>query len=220
MLLTLFHRMAPLASSRAPQLVSGLVACGAISFVVSDFRLGAWIFLGQRLILIALLWSAIGIPSALASTIASVAIALIFSLTAWRLWWVQRAVRKGATEIAPNKPALNRFSLRLVTAALGILVSYGLVQKYHVYPLPFVTTFAIAWLFMSSLLCLVLYDHALHASLGILSFADGCRILYALWQPNPMVWGLWAACDVLVALAASHLHNGEAVITKSQSREN
>lgn len=213
MLPTLFHQIAPLAFARAPQLVSGLVVCGAVSFAVSDFRLGAWTLLGQRLILIALLWSVIGIPLAVTSTVASIAIALIFTLTSWRLWWIQRATRKATTGIAPDKPALNQFSLRLLTAVLGILVTYGLVQKYQGYPLPFVTAFAIIWLFMNSLLCLVLPAHALHTSLGILSFADGCRILYALWQPNPVAWGLWAACEVLVALAASHLHNGESTAT-------
>ncbi|MGB9879788.1 MAG: hypothetical protein ACPLRM_03405 [Anaerolineae bacterium] len=213
---TLFHEIVPFASTRTPQLVSGLVLCGAISFAVSDFRLGAWAFLGQRLILIVLLWAIVGASLALTSTIAAIAIALIFSITAWRIWYIQRSARKATTGAIVHKLSLNRFALRILIAALGILVSYGLVQKYHDL-LPFLTAFTIAWLFVSSLLNLLLPDHALHKSLGILNFADGCRILYALWQPTPMIWGLWAACDVLIALAASHLRHGEVIVARSKS---
>jgi hypothetical protein len=213
---TLFREIVPFVSSRAPQLVSGLVLCGAVSFAVSDFRLGAWGFLGQRLLLIALLWAIIGTPLALTSAIAAIAIALIFSITAWRLWYIQRTARKAMSGMAMSKPPLSRFSLRVLIAALGILLSYGLAQKYHVGSLPFLTAFTLAWLFVSSLFSVLLPDNALHTSLGILNFADGCRILYALWQPAPLVWGLWTACDVLIALAAAHLHNGEVIATHSK----
>lgn len=216
MLPTLFSEIVAFASSRTPQFVSGLILCGAISFALSDFRLGAWSFLGQRLVLIALLWPVIGVPLAITSAIAAIAIALIFVITAWRLWYIQRSVQKVMTRAAISTSSLSRASLRFLAAALGMLVSYGIAQKYHGYSLPFHTALTITWLFVSSLLSVLLPDHVLHTGVGILNFADGCRILYALWQPVPIVWGLWTACDVLMALAVSHLYNAEALAIKGK----
>lgn len=216
MLPTLFNEIVAFASSRTPQFVSGLILCGVISFALSDFRLGAWSFLGQRLVLIALLCPVIGVPLAITSAIAATAIALIFAITAWRLWYIQRSVRKGVTGEVTSTSSLSRFSLRLLAAALGILVSYGIVQKYYGYSLPFHTALTITWLFVSSVLSVLLPDHAMHIGVGIVNFADGCRILYALWQPVPIVWGLWTACDVLIALAVSHLYNAEALVIKGK----
>lgn len=214
MLPTLFDEMVALASSRTPQVVSGLILCGAISFALSDFRLGAWGFLGQRLMLITLLWPVIGTSLAITGAIATVAIALIFTISAWRLWYVQRSLRKAVPGTPTNRISLSRFSLRFLAAAFGMLVSYGLVQKYHAFSLPSLAAFTVAWLFVSSLFSVLLPDHVLHTGIGILNFADGCRILYAFWQPVPLVWGLWMVCDVLIAMAASYLYNAEASAIK------
>lgn len=213
---TLFNEIVALASSRTPQFVSGLILCGAVSFALSDFRLAAWSFLGQRLMLIALLWPVVGTSLAITGAIAAVAIALIFTISAWCSWYVQRSARKSGTEATTGGTPLSRFALRFLAAAFAILVSYGLVQKYPVSSLPSLTALTVAWLFVSSLLSILLPDHALHTGVGILNFADGCRILYAFWQPVPLVWGLWMVCDVLIALAASYLYNAGGSAIKSK----
>ncbi len=216
MLPTLLNEIVAFASSRTPQFVSGLILCGAVSFALSDFRLAAWSFLGQRLMLVVLLRPLIGDTLAITGAIAAVAIALIFTTSAWRLWHVQRSARRSGTEATTSSTLLSRFSLRFLAAAFGILVSYGLVQKFRLFSMSSLTALAIAWFFVSSLLSVLLPDHALHTGVGILNFADGCRILYALWHPAPLVWGLWMVCDVLIALAVSYLYNAGTSAIKSK----
>jgi hypothetical protein len=172
------------------------------------------VFLVQRLIVIALLWSAIQLPLGSTSIVASVAIVLIYAVTELRLL---RARMKETAQADGSRPSRASLPFRALVAALGLLVTYGLVRVYGLNLLPPIVAFPVVLLTVNSFLIALIADNALWTGLGILTFADGCRILYALWQPGVLVWGLWGACDVLVALAASHLRNTEVAIIKGQA---
>lgn len=203
-----------LSSFHAPQLVAGLVVCGAVLLIVSDHRLAILAFFVQRLIVVTLLWAIIEAPLRVMSIIALAAIALVCHITEWRL---RRAEIREPLHAHQARPSLTSPPFRALAAALGLLVAYGLVQTCNLaLPLPMVA-FTVGWLVVNGLLILSLAGSGLRTGLGVLTFADGCRILYALWQPSLLVWGLWSVCDVLVALAACHLRSAEVAAAGNKS---
>jgi hypothetical protein len=210
LLSALLHTLDSLAAARALQLITGLVVCGATLLMASDHRLTLAAFLAQRSIIFILLWPTLGIRLDLVNVIAFFAIALVLYGTEWRL----RCTRIGEqADTGWGQPFRMSLSFRALAAALGLLVAYGAVQTYIIKLLPPIVGFATAWLFVVSLLSLLLASGGLGAGLGALTFADACRILYALGQPNLLVWGLWNVCDVLLALGTSYLHSAGAVTT-------
>jgi hypothetical protein len=214
MLPTLLGELECLSSSRAPQLVVGLAICGIVLLIVSDHRVAIPVFLVQRLMVIALLWSAIQLPLGSTSIVASMAIVLIYTVTELRFLYARM---KGRAQADGGRPPPTSLPFRALVAALGLLVTYGLVRVYGFNLLPPIVAFPVVLLTVNSFLIALTADNALWTGLGILTFADGCRILYALWQPSVLVWGLWGACDVLVALAASHLRSTEVAVCKGQA---
>jgi hypothetical protein len=93
--------------------------------------------------------------------------------------------------------------------ALALLLTHGLVQRYAPSLLPQLVSWSVAWLLVEFCFAVLMAPTPLHTGLGVLAFADAGRILYALTRPDPLVWGVWALCDVLVALAAAHLRTVE-----------
>jgi hypothetical protein len=92
-----------------------------------------------------------------------------------------------------------------LVAGLGLLVTYGLVQAFPSHLLPLTVATAVISLVVTAMLVLLAADGGLRTGLGVQTLMDAGRIIYALWGPDTVVWGLWAALDVMVALAASHL---------------
>jgi hypothetical protein len=205
MLAALFSQMEAL-SALVPQLVVGITICGLILLVLSDQRMMIPVLLVQRVAILALQWPALPTSWALISLVASLAVAAIYALTEWRLPRVHgsQAMRARRGSLALPSP-----SLRALAAALGLGVTYGLVQAFPGIPLPRLVTFTVLWLIVYSALNLALADSVLRTGWSALSFADACRILYLLTQPSLLAWGLWATCDVLVALASAHLRTHE-----------
>jgi hypothetical protein len=211
---TLLHGLESLSSSRAPQLVVSLALCGIVLLIVPDHRLAILAFLVQRLIVIGMLWSTIQMPLGSTSIVASIAIVLIYAVTELRLLLV------GAKQTAQadwGRLSPTSLPFRALAATLGLLVTYGLVRMYAPRLLPSIVAYPVVLLTVNSFLIVLLASSALRTGMGILTFASSCRILYALWQPNLLVWGLWNACDVLVALAASHLRSTEVAVLKGQA---
>ena len=206
MLPTILRSLEPLAASRALHLVVGLYASGALLLLSPDERLLIPFFLLQRGIVIVLLWSNIGLPLVTVSAAASVAVGLIYLITVWGLF------RKAAPAVAQatrSAQPLTYPPLRALAVALALLLTHGLVQRYAPSLLPPLVTWSVAWLLVEFCFALLLAPTPLHSGLGVLAFADAGRILYALTRPDPLVWGVWASCDVLVALAAAHLRTVE-----------
>jgi hypothetical protein len=203
---TILRTLEPLASSRALHLVIGLCGSGALLLLSPDDRLLIPFFLMQRGMVLVLLWSNIGLPLVAVSTAASVAVGLIYLVTVWRLY------RKAAAAVAQTTQGalpLTSVPLRALAVALALLLTYGLVQRYAPPVLPPLVSWSVAWLLLEFCFALLLAPTPLHTGLGVLAFADAGRILYALTRPDPLVWGVWASCDVLVALAAAHLRTVE-----------
>jgi hypothetical protein len=211
---TLLHELESLSSSHAPQLVVSLALCGIVLLIVPDDRLAILAFLAQRLVVIGLLWSTIQLPLGSTSIVASIAIVLIYAVAELRLLLVGAKQRRQAGR---GRPATTSLPFRALAATLGLLFTYGLVRVYAPGFFPPIVAYPVVLLTVNSFLIVLLANSALRTGMGILTFASGCRILYALWQPNLLVWGLWNACDVLVALAASHLRSTEVAVLKSHA---
>ncbi len=210
----LLRTLGPLSSLHAPQLVASLVISGIALLVMSDRGLASVAFLLQRLLVLVLLWPALGAPLGVVSVVAFAAIGLACVGSEWRLR------RAGLIDGAQgNRPSAARASFRALAALLGGLVSYAVVQMCAPDLLPHMVTFTVVWLVVVSLLALLLAGSALSIGLGVLTFADGCRIAYALWQPSVLVWGLWNVCDVLVVLAASLLKRAEMAAVRGRTEE-
>jgi hypothetical protein len=97
------------------------------------------------------------------------------------------------------------------------LLTHGLVQRYAPSLLPPLVSWSVAWLLVEFCFAVLLAPTPLHTGLGVLAFADAGRILYALTRPDALVWGVWACCDVLVALAAAHLRTVEVAAYERKS---
>ena len=211
----LFQQLEFYSSHRAPQLLTGLAICGFLLILLPDDRLAILAFLAQRLVALALLWSAIQVPLGTTSIIASTAVAVIYAVTELRLFLAAR--RKAL----PDGRGAGRMSLPFgaLAAALGLLVTYGALQTWVGDLLPMVVAFPAILLTVNGFLVLLLASNAGRTGLGILTLVDACRVLYALWQPNLLVWGLWSACDVLVAVSASHLHSAQVASLRAETGE-
>jgi hypothetical protein len=203
---TILRTLEPLASSRALHLVMGLYISGALILLSPDDRLLIPFFLLQRSLVIVLLWSNIGLPLVTVSSAASVAVGLIYLITVWRLY---REASPAVAQATRRAQPLTNLPLRALAVALALLLTYGLVQRYAPPLLPPLVTWSVAWLLSEFCFAQLLAPTPLHAGLGVLAFADAGRILYALTRPDPLIWGMWAVCDVLVALAAAHLRTVE-----------
>jgi len=194
-------------SALAPQLVVGITICGLVLLVLSDQRMMIPVLLVQRVAILALQWPALPTSWALISLVALLAVVAIYALTEWHLWRVHgsQAMSAGRGRLRMVSPAL-----RALAAALGLGVTYGLVQAFPAIPLPRLVVFTVLWLMVYCALNLVLADSVLRTGWSALAFADACRLLYLLTQPTLLAWGLWATCDVLIALASAHLRTQEA----------
>jgi hypothetical protein len=206
LLSAIIRALEPLAASRALHLVVGLYASGVLLLLSPDERLLIPFFLVQRGIVIVLLWSNIGLELVAIHAAASVAVGLIYLITAWYLYRRAPAAVSRATRGA--RP-LTHLPLRALAVALALLLTYGLVQRYAPPLLPPLVSWSVGWLLVEFCFAVLLAPTPLHTGLGVLAFADAGRILYALTRPDALVWGVWASCDVLVALAAAHLRSVE-----------
>jgi len=205
-----------LSSSRAPQLTAGLTVCGLAVVVLGDHPLALLPFLLQRGLMIALLWSALRAPLSSMSGMASIAIAVL--LIVGELWaWF----RRGRTATADDAAPLPRMGwpIRALAAALALLLTNGLLRVEVVQRLPLAAALAAVPLGVSGLFMLLLAEDGWLTGLGILTVTDGLRVLYALWQPDPLWWGVWAASDVIVALGASHLRRLQHAVARATPEE-
>jgi len=208
----LLHRLEFLSSDCIPQLIVGLLICEAALLAVSSHSLAMLVFLAQRSIVTILLWPTIGLLLARMNAVALGTIALVYSITVWRL----RHTAKGAVD---RPGPLGSVPFRLLVASFGILVVHSFVGQYSFDVLPFSITFVIVSLIINGLLVILVGGGGLRAGLGVLTLADVARLLYALSGPDAVIWALWNVCDVLVALVASHLHSVQVLASKDRLEE-
>lgn len=206
MLVSLSHTLELLSSSHAPQLILGLIACGVVLLTCADEAISILAFLVQRLITLTLLWPAIAPSWAITNVVAFVAVALVWGSSA--LSWQRKRLSQDTDSDSGRRLLLNT-PFRLLATVLAILVSYGVTQIYASQRTPYAIAFTTIWIIVISLLTLLFSRDSLGVGLGVLTCADGCRVWYALSQPQLLVWGLWSICDILVALGAVYLRNAE-----------
>lgn len=198
----LFGALEGLSVSGAPQLMLALVAAGAVLLVVPYYGVALWAFLVQRFIVLIFLWGQIGPNLSLLSTVALLTITIVSYATMWHL----RGARPNALGLEWEEGALGSVLFRVLALVLAALLTFGLVRARD-WPLSFNVAFSVIWLLMISVFGLLLGDGGLRTGLAVLTFADAGRVLYALWGPSVLVWGIWSACDILVALAACYLYS-------------
>jgi hypothetical protein len=203
MLSNLLLEFQSLGPSQTPQLVATLVACGVI-LVISGHRLAVMAFLVQRLMVIALLQFSLGLPMTAMLLVASIAAGLLYLLAEGRL--LVAGTMRCKRLIWPAWP-LKQVPLRALTAGLGLLLIYALVGEYTPDWLPLTASATASSLLVTGVLVLILANSGVQTGIGVQTFMDAGRIIYALRDPQPIIWGLWAAFDVIVALAASYLQD-------------
>jgi hypothetical protein len=203
MFLTVLHNLDRLLSLNPTWLMFALVACEVVLLLTPNSLLSAMAFLGQRSALASLLWSTHRWPLSVAMLLASFGVVLIQTVTVF-LQWRRRSSQEIGTEGRDWMPV--ELPLRASAAALGILVAHGLVETCLSATLPATAAYAVGYLATGGLFALILAGSTLQAALGLLMLADAYRVVYALGRPDPLVWGLWLATDLAVALAASGLY--------------
>ncbi len=201
MLSNLLLEFQSLGPSHTPQLIAALMACGVI-LIVSGHTLAVMAFLVQRLIVIVLLQDSLGLPMTAMMWVASIAAGLMYLLAEGRLLVASTA--RGKHSLRPAE-LLRQISLRALAAALGLLLIYALVGSHIADWLPPTASATVTSLFVTGVLVLILANSGLQTGVGVQTSMDAGRVIYALWEPNPLLWGLWAAFDVIVVLAASYL---------------
>ncbi len=201
MLSNLLAEFQSLGPSHTPQLITTLMACGII-LVISGHSLAVMAFLVQRLMVMALLQSSLGLPMTAMMLAASIAAGLMYLLVEGRLLVASTVEGRHSVRLAG---LLRQMSLRALAAGLALLLIYALVRTYTPDWLPLTASATVTSLLVTGVLVLILANSGLQTGVGVQTFMDAGRVLYALWEPNPLIWGLWAAVDVMVALAASYL---------------
>ncbi len=212
MLTDLIALLEPLAATHAIQLVSGAIVAGTVLLILPGDALIAPVFLVQRGIVLVLLCSHLPWQVVASSALASFAIALIYLITVLRL---NHRQAPGHPPAARSTALLNHIPFRMLGAALALLFTSALVHRFGPATLPSLMTWIVVWLLVQCAFSVLLAPTALHTASGILAFADAGRILYALASPDPLLWGLWAACDVVVVLGAAHLYTSQTAVTVS-----
>jgi hypothetical protein len=206
MLLDYLREFDSLAFSHLPQLIAGLLICET-ALIATGRWLAVLAFLLQRLIVVALLWSSLEPPLAMVMLLTSFAALLIYTVAEGQLLPGQLMGKRPSSRQAGFQP---RVALRGLVAGFGLLMTYGLVRASPSHVLPLTIATAVISLLVTGVFLLLLANGGLRTGLGVQTFMDASRILYALSGPDTVLWGAWAALDVLVALAASHLHTVEA----------
>ncbi len=198
----LLSALEELSVSGAPQLMFGLMLAGALLLVVPYSSVAVWAFLVQRFIVLIFLWSQIGSNLSLLSAVALLTITIVSYATMWHL----RGAPTSALGEGWEQGALGSVLFRALALVLAVLLVYGLVQA-RSWPVSYNVMFSVTWLLVISVFGLLLGDGGLRTGLAVLTFADASRVLYAVWGANVLVWGIWNACDILVALAACYLYS-------------
>ena len=203
----------PISSLDPPTLVAALVACAAGLLVFGESPLALPLFLAQRLVVVALLWPLVPPTLAVTVLVSSLAALAIAALSECQRVFDDIRLRRLSL---PPRSSLSRLALRVASATLALLLVDGLVHRIVAAVLPLPAAYAITTLAVAGLILILLADESQKVSLGILSLIDAARLLYALWQANPLVWGLWAACDVLVAATAARLRAPNPTATEAE----
>ncbi len=205
-----------LSSAHAPQLVTALVIVGVIWLVIPGRRLAVAAFLAQRAIALILPWPPISDSQAAISMLAWFAVAIILTGTAW---CAKTSDADQAGDPTRLKLFHTNFPFRALAASLTLLLVRWLVQTYASRLPPPLIAFTSVWLVAMGLLALLLARSGMGVGLGVLTFADGCRVLYTLAQPNLSIWAIWNMGDALVALAACHLESAGTIASHRPMQE-
>ncbi len=192
---------AVISSLNPPILVCDLIACATGLILFSGSPLAPFCLLGQRFVVLALLRSLLPLPLTVAYAVSSVGVFGILSLSS--LLQVFSSLRLSGSSLRSKLP-LSRLAFRLAAAALGFLLVDGLLRWGIADLLPLTGAYAVSVLTVYGLILLIVADDSLRAGLGVLSLIDAGRLLYALGRPTAPIWGLWTACDLLIALIAAH----------------
>lgn len=199
MLTNLTATLAPLAQSHAIHLVSGSIAAGLLLLILPGELLVSTLFLLQRGMILLLLWPQLPAPLLASSALSSLAIGIIYSATTLDLYLHRRT--------SPNTRSmlLTHLPFRVATAALALLVAAAVARALPRTAIPELVTWMVVWLLIQSVFSLLLAPNPMQTGIGVLAFADAGRIVYSLFRPDPLLWGAWTVCDVLIALAVARL---------------
>ncbi|HNR97444.1 MAG TPA: hypothetical protein PKJ21_06275 [Anaerolineae bacterium] len=199
MLTNLIAALEPLAQTHAIHLVAGSIAAGLVLLILpGDALLGA-IFLLQRAAILLLLWPRLPRQLVASSAVASLAVGLIYAATALSFFLRRRTGTTARSRLLRHLPS------RIAAAALALLLASAAARATSSVPIPQLMLWMVAWLVVQSAFSLLLAASPLQTGIGALAFADAGRILYALLRPDALLWGAWAACDVLIALGVARL---------------
>jgi hypothetical protein len=201
LLTNLFAALEPLGLTQAIRLVTGSVAVGLVLIILPGDALTGALFLLQRAMILVLLWPRVPTQLLASSAVASLAVGLIYSATVLSLHL------SGRSKVRPQSNLLGHLPFRVVAAALGLLLASAAAHAFTTTSLPELMIWMVAWLLVQSVFSLLLATSSLQTGIGVLAFADAGRIVYSLLQPDPLLWGVWAACDVLIALGVASLRS-------------
>lgn len=199
MLTNLITVLAPLAQSHAIHLVAGSIAAGLLLLILPRNLLIGAIFLLQRGMLLLLLWPRLPTQLLASSALSSLAVSLVYSATTLGLCFGRRAGPRGGSRLLTYLP------FRVLAAALALLIASAVARGLPRTAIPELIVWMLTWLVIQSVFSLLLASNPMQTGIGVLAFADAGRIVYSLLRPDPLLWGAWAACDVLVALAVTRL---------------
>ena len=210
MLNNLIAVLEPLALTHAIPLVAGAIAVGLLSLILPDDGLTAVAFLLQRGLLLVLLWSRVSAQLLASSAVATLAVGFIYSATTISLYLHRK------TRPSPQPRLPTHLPFRVAAAALALLLTSAAVRYFSRTAVPALILWVVAWLLVQSVFSLLLAVSPLNTGLGILTFADAGRIVCSMLRPDPVLWGAWAVCDVLIALGAARLALNDAATIAPQ----
>lgn len=183
--------------------IVGLFVTGGLIVLARDWRASLLALLGQYL-LAGLILSRLILPEiALIKVLIGALICPMLYLAARQAGW--GAGRNSLPTPAQSSLFPGGLAFRLLAVTLVTLLAVTLNQSYPLPVIPRDVGLGSYWLMLNGLLVLMLTEEPLKAGQGLLTGIVGFELLYASIERSlALVW-LWAAVNLLLALAIAYL---------------
>ncbi|MBI4675196.1 MAG: hypothetical protein HY741_26440 [Chloroflexi bacterium] len=191
------------------QLELGLLIAVAVVVVVADWRISLLALSSQYILVAILLSTLIPLQIAAVRMIAGGLVALMFYITARRMYPGRRRRRAQAEPQTRQEPSRGIFWInlpfRLIGLALAALSVIAASEQFVLLNAPLLFWVTGLWLATGGLLTIAMTRDALRLGMGLLFFTSGFGIIYLSIDNSLVIYALLVIADLVIALAISHI---------------
>lgn len=194
----------------AYELELGLLVTVAVVVLVADWRISLLALSVQYILVASLLSTLIPLQIAAVRMIAGGLVAMMFYITARRVYPGGFRGRRGQAQAsngqgAPRGIFWTNLPFRLIGLALVVLGVIAASEQFVLLNAPLLFWVTGLWLVGGGLLTIALARDALKLGMGLLFFTSGFGIIYLSIDNSLVIYALLVIADLVIALAISHI---------------